>query len=348
MKRIVAIILCLMVSFACMAASAQSGSWGQINQPVGRPDDWQAFVQSSPFALGEKVQAGEANGAAIYQYQWGSYPSLDGSTVCVPMAMELGRQLLGMREEDLKGFVAFSTTHYAYERLIKSAANPTVTIPSENAMMDGTHPVDIILATEPSADELKMAEDAGVTLVKVPFCYDAFVFLVNARNPVNDLSLEQIRGIYTGAVRNWSAVGGADEQIIPFQREPNSGSQTAMENLVMKGTPLSGAVENYVSEGMGELVSQIGSYDNGWNSIGYSYLYYIENLYKSGELKVLSVDGITPSAENLRTGKYLFAACYYAVYRQGDEAAAAFANWLQGEEGQRCVAQAGYIPYVAP
>ncbi len=348
MKRIVTIIICLLVSCVCLAAGAQDGSWGQINQPVERPENWQPFVQSSPFILGEKAEAGSTNGMAFYRRPWGSYPSLDGSTVCVPMAMELARQLLDMREDDLKGFVAFSTTHYAYERLIGSTPNPTVTIQSENVMMDNTHPVDVILATEPSDDELKMAADAGVTLKKVPFCYDAFVFLVNAKNPVNDLSLEEIRGIYTGAVRNWSAVGGADAGIIPFQREPNSGSQTAMENLVMKGVPLSGAVDNYVSDGMSDLVRQIGNYDNGGNSIGYSYLYYIENLYKSGELKVLSVNGIAPADENLRSGAYPFATCYYAVYRQGDEDAAAFANWLQGEEGQKCVAQAGYIPYVSP
>lgn len=326
--------------------SAPVTSWGSINQPVSRAENWQSFVTSSPFVLGAGTPA--PDNPAITLRQWGSYPSIDGSTVCVPMGMELARQLLSMTEDDLAGFVAFATTHTAYERLIGSQPNPTVTIRSENAMMDPSHPVDLLLATEPSDEELALAKAAGVTLVTVPFCYDAFVFLVNGKNPVNNMSLNDIRGAYTGKVRNWAEVGGEDAVLIPFQRPKNSGSQTAMENLVMDGLPLSGAVANYISDGMGDLVQAIGNYDNGVKSLGYSFLYYVDVLYKSGDIKTISVDGVAPTAENIRSGAYPFSTCYYAVYRQGDEQTAAFVEWLVGAVGQRCVAQAGYIPILAP
>lgn len=339
------LILLMIGILLCPPALAQSGSWGQINQPIERPEGWQRFVEGSPFLLGETSPV--SGDVSFSVREWGNYPSLDGSTVCVPMAMELARQHLNMREADLLSFVSFSTTHYAYERLIGGTPNPTVSILSENTMMDASHPVDLILATEPSDEELAMAEAAGVELITVPFCYDAFVFLVNAENPVESLTVQQIRDIYTGRLRLWEDVGGQIGLTIrPFQREKNSGSQTAMENLVMRGVPLSGAVENNVVTSMGSLVERIGDYDNGIDSLGYSYLYYIDTLYQSGSVKTLQVDGVAPTPDNLRSGEYPFTTCYYAVYRKGDANAASFAEWLVSEAGQRCVRQAGYIPYL--
>ena len=64
------------------------------------------------------------------------------------------------------------------------------------------------------------------------------------------------------------------------------------------------------------------------NAIGYSYLYYVDSLYKSGSLKVLSVDGIPPTAENLRGGAYPYTVYYYAVYAEGNETAARFAEFI--------------------
>lgn len=348
MKKILLItcILVLAASTCCAAlgeGAAPSGSWLQINQPLNRPENWQQFVSDSPFTLGQPAPMEDQPG--FFMADYGSFPSMDGSTVCVPLGMELARQHLGLPEEDLPGFVAFSTTHSAYERLIGKKPNPTVSIPSQNLILDPAAPVQLFLGTEPSDEELQMAQDAGVELVKVPFCYDAFVFLVNGKNPVSSLSVEQIRQIYSGNVILWQDVGGEKDRLIfAYQRPKNSGSQTAMENLVMKGYPLAGAMEMYITDGMAELVERIGDYSNGVGALGYSYLYYVDGMYKSGEIKVLAVDGIEPSEENLRSGAYPFTTCYYAVYRKGDAEAEAFVHWLVSPEGQLCVRQAGYIP----
>ena len=114
----------------------------------------------------------------------------------------------------------------------------------------------------------------------------------------------------------------------------------------MQGTELD-AESNYISDGMADLIAQVGNYDNSGASIGYSYLYYVEGLYKSGSLRVLSVDGVSPTPENLRSGAYPYTVYYYAVYRKGNENAERFVNWLTSEAGQRCVRQAGYIPVTA-
>ena len=344
MKRFLSGMICLAVTCALAAGTAENGSWSQINQSLARGEHWMRYVQrTDDFQLGETRPLEGSEGLQISG--WGSYPSMDGSTVCVPLAMELARQWLDLAEEDLNGFVNFSTTPTAYERLSAGKANPMVTIASRGIMMDDTHPIDLVLGTGPNADERAAAERAGKELVMVPICYDAFVFLVNSENPVRTLTAEQIRKIYSGGIHLWSEVGGEENQMIAaYQRPHGSGSQTAMEELVMKGWQLTAAEANYISDGMSDLIGQIGNYDNARNALGYSYLYYVDGLYKSGSIRVLAIDDTEPTAENLRSGAYPFTVYYYAVYEKGNETAERFAEWLVSDEGQACVEQAGYIP----
>ncbi len=343
-----ALLAAAMLLTALPAAGAEGGSWGQINQSLERGSGWVRYVEApDDFQLGESRPLEGAEGVQVAD--WGEYPSMDGSTVCVPLAMELARQWLDLPEEDLNGFVNFSTTPNAYDRLTARAANPTVTLVSRNTMMDDTHPVDIVLGTGPNADERAAAEAAGREWVMEPVCLDAFVFLVNGKNPVDSLTWEQIRKIYGGMIRLWSEVGGAEgESIIAYQRPHGSGSQTAMEELVMKGWELTAAESNYISDGMADLIAQVGNYDNAERALGYSYLYYVDTLYKSGDVKVLSVDGVAPVPENLRSGAYPFSVYYYAVYEKGNETAERFVRWLVSDAGQACVAQAGYVPLREP
>ncbi len=343
-RRVFALLLTAVLLLpGTFSALGESGSYSQINQSLAPDDAWRRVVtDTSAFALGDvKPLEGEDG---LFIGGWGTYPSIDGSTVCVPLAMELARQWLGLEEGDLNGFVNFSTTPYAYDRLIHGKADPMVTIPSRGVTMDPDHPVDIVLGTGPNADERQAALDAGKDLILVPVCYDAFVFLVNGENPVDSLTVDQIRGIYTGAIPLWDMVGGEKGlRIDAYQRPHGSGSQTAMEEMVMDGFALTAAKANYISDGMSDLIAQVGSYDNARSAIGYSYLYYVDALYKSGKVKVLSLDGVAPSPENLRSGAYPFTVYYYAVYDANNANAAAFADWLISDEGQACVRQAGYV-----
>ena len=334
-----------MIALPAFAENPDTGSWSQINQAVSAGEDWQRYVteeEQGQFQLGEKSPLTGSD--SLFIGDWGNYPSMDGSTVCVPMAMELARQWLGLPEEDMNGFVNFSTTPYAYDRLIQGRANPLVTIKSQGVMMDDSHPIDLVLATYPNADERQQAADAGAELVYVPFCCDAFIFMVNDRNPVDSLTVRQIQEIYTGQVLTWAQVGGDDRVVDAYQRPHGSGSQTAMEEMVMRGLQMSRVNENYISDGMADAVQQVGNYNNGQNAIGYSYLYYVNALVESGGIKVLAIDGIAPTDENLQSGAYPFTVNYFAVYRKGDENTEAFVNWLISPEGQKAVAQAGYVP----
>ncbi len=326
----------------------QTGSWGQINQKIARPDNWKQIVEKSSFQLGEKklveTWQGEDGPEEYYELGYGTYPSIDGSTVCVPMAIEFARQHLGMNDQDAGMFVNFNTTDIAYENLINKGTSTGYVNLIDTSLEEKV--VDIILVTEPSDEELAMAKKNNVELVLEPVCFDAFVFIVHKDNPVNSLTVEQIQKIYSGDISNWKEVGGQNKKIHPYQREENSGSQTTMEKQVMQGKKMLPPNTVNVVRGMGELVETVGEYENSLSSIGYTFKYYIDTLYKNENIKVLEVEGIEPSTENMQNKAYPFTTNYFGVIRAEDQekAGGRFLSWMLSEEGRNCIEQAGYCP----
>ncbi|GHU77118.1 hypothetical protein AGMMS49992_24110 [Clostridia bacterium] len=338
---LVAIVLCFVLA---APALGEANAYNSINQTLDRPDDWERIVNGSPFTLGQPRVTSTVSGVTLYEIPYGNYPVIDGSTVGVPMALEFARQLLNLPDTDLTSFVYFSTTHEAYVNLIerKSAAAPI--IPSLSGAME-RRPVDIFIGTAPSEEELALAEAAGVKLIMNTLCYDAFVFITHKDNPVESLTVTQIRDIYAGRIKNWQDVGGRDEAIFAYQRNPNSGSQTAMDTLVMQGEALNGAVEWYIPSAMEGLVQVIGDYENGAAALGYTYKYYLDELYQDGNIKMIAVDGIAPTDANIISGAYPFTSQYVAVIRDGEQdgVAGRFLDWMLSDEGMACIRQAGYL-----
>ncbi len=322
----------------------KTGSWGSINQNVVRPENWEQIVTDSPYKLGETVSVFE-DGYTNNYCDLGTYPHIDGSTVCVPMAVEFARQHLGFEDMTANEFVQFSTTHYAYENLMNENAAIQNYVHYKLDAFINMGSVDLVIATEPSEEELRQAQSLGIELVKKPVSYDAFVFITHKDNPIDSLTVEQIQKIYTGEIKNWKEVGGKNEQIRAFQREKNSGSQTAMENLVMCGSDMIDPIAIKVIEGMGMLVDAVAEYENETASIGYTYRYYIDTLYKNDNIKTIAVNGVSPTDENIRNGSYPFTTNYYGVIKEGDqeETGGKFLEWILSEEGQQCIKQAGYI-----
>ncbi|MCL1963940.1 MAG: substrate-binding domain-containing protein [Firmicutes bacterium] len=355
MKKKLTFTLLLLLAVLFLS-SAFSESWSQINQPIQKREGWRQIVDNSIFTLGESIDIVSKNGKifagkSFTEKSFGTYPSIDGSTVMVPMAIEFARQHLRLSEADLSGFVAFSTTHNAYLNLIHRTPNGSAALVTEEAVMDASHPVDLMIGTEPSSEELALAQERGVALIQKPICYDAFVFITHVSNPVESLPLSAIRSIYKGEIINWEELGGNDAEIEAYQRNQNAGSQTAMENRVMQGEPIFShqPVGIYFVGEMSLLVSKIGGYESTENGIGYTYKYYLDELYRDDSIKILSIDGIYPSDENISSGAYPLAVQYFGVIRAGDEekAGGLFLDWILSEEGQRCVQQAGYIPISA-
>jgi len=331
----------LVVLFFASGALAQdtSGALGHINTNLSKADGWQRIVENSAFTIGEKTIM--PNG--YYLMEYGSYPLIDGSTVSLPMAMEFAWQHRVVADEDVPGFVFLTTTHNAYENLILKKGINAPYAASEMALMNPDHPVDIFIGTEPSKEEQEMADANNVTLTILSVCLDAFVFITHKDNPVNNLSADQIRAIYRGDITNWSEVGGENESIIPYRRGQNSGSETGMQQTVMRGEAMPAAQENYVIGEMETLVIRVG---DSLNSLGYTYMFYLNNLYLDENIKVIAVDGVKPTTQSVQTGSYPFTIKYVGVIRSEDKnkPGGLFLDWIISPQGQACVAQAGYIP----
>ncbi len=111
----------------------------------------------------------------------------------------------------------------------------TATIGGYYALATGE--IDIMFGAYPSREQLNDAEKENTELLFTPIGREGFVFFVNKDNPIESLTSEQLRGIYSGQITNWAEVAGRDEAISAFQRNQSSGSQSALERF-MGDTPL--------------------------------------------------------------------------------------------------------------
>lgn len=272
------------------------------------------------------------------------FAGIDGSTATIPITAELARQFLNASDGKIHGYVSHNKTDEAYENLIRGKENRLRI--GDGTVIDGQ--VRFVFATPPSEDEYARAKSHGVTLETEPVALDGFVFITHKDNPVDSLTVRQVRDIYTGKIKNWKEVGGNDEKIRAFQRAKNSGSQTAMEELVMEGEKMQDAPVTFIYEGMGELVDAVAAeYENNPSAIGYTYYYYINNLYRSPDIKVLKINGVSPENKNLASGEYPFTTAYYEVIRSDEPEAGVYRelyDYMLTDEGQEIVRMAGYCP----
>ncbi len=223
--------------------------------------------------------------------------------------------------------VRFTNTVRAYEKLIEGD-------------------VDIFFGAKPSAEQYEMAKNAGKELVLTPIGKEAFVFFVNEGNPVDVLSSEQIRKIYSGEYTRWSDVGGEFIPILAFQRPENSGSQTMMVYF-MGDTPLKEPVKSEFEASMIGIVESVASYQNKRSSIGYSFRYYATGMSGgTAGIKLLSLDGAAPDKENILSGAYPMTTSLYAITLADNknENVKPMLEWITGAQGQKIVEETGYVP----
>ncbi len=282
-----------------------------------------------------------------------NYPRVDGSTSAHPLQRALACQIMQVP--------CRWSTSYQYGRTIipdpeYATAPDLLEAIGSGIQHHGTHraymnlidgKVDFILvARVPSEDELRAAREHGVALDVRAVALDAFVFLVNIDNPVDNLDLETVRSIYTGSISNWADVGGPCAGIIAFQRQRNSGSQELMEALVMRGTPMLDltAKLGLMVIDMGGMLNQVGYAPSG---IGYSVYYYAVNMLPDERVKLVGIDGVTPNAETISARSYSLTTEVYAVVREAmpaEGAALVLRNWLFTDAGKAAIAASGYVP----
>lgn len=208
--------------------------------------------------------------------------------------------------------------------------------------------IDLFLGVYPSEEQKAYAEECGTTFVYTPVGTEAFVFFVHKDNPIDSLTSDQIRGIYSGEITNWKELGGKNEEIAAFQRNEGSGSQSMLQRF-MGDTPIMEAPTELVNGLMSGIIEQVSNYRSKSNSIGFSFRYYVEGIIQNPDIKVLSVDGVAPTAENIRNGSYPIVTPMYAVTWEGNpnENVDKLLAWILSDEGQYIIEETGYVGIVS-
>ncbi|MBO5035887.1 MAG: substrate-binding domain-containing protein, partial [Clostridia bacterium] len=244
------------------------------------------------------------------------------------LEMGLKAKLYGISFTEALAMVKHTTTYGSFERLLNKE-------------------VDMIFSTPLSPEQNDQAAKGGMDLELVPVASEAFVFIVNADNPVDSLTQQQIKDIYSGKITNWKEVGGNDIEIVAFQRNRTSGSQNYM-NQFMGDVKLMDAPYEQIPHGMNSLVEAVKSYDNSENAIGYSVYAYAADMYGLGDtLKFIKVDGVEPTKETIASKEYPLVNFNYLIYDRNSatEAVVKTAEWISSTDGQTAIAEAGYVPY---
>ncbi|HWL54352.1 MAG TPA: substrate-binding domain-containing protein [Chthoniobacteraceae bacterium] len=254
------------------------------------------------------------------------HPRLDGATALQPVYAAAAQAIYaGVDAKSIAPLVACSKTPDAYRKLIAGE-------------------VDLIFVAEPSLRQRADAEAAGVALHLTPIGREAFIFFVHAENPVTGLTTRQIRDIYTRNIVNWSELGGASLPILPFQRPAGSGSQTALEQTVLKGTRPARALREEVVEGMGGVIQRVAAYRNSEAAIGYSFRFYATGMNPVPGIKLLAVDGVPPTRETIRNGSYPYTVDLYAVTAgSANPHVAPLVEWFRSPEGRKLIDETGYV-----
>lgn len=203
------------------------------------------------------------------------------------------------------------------------------------AMIDGT--TNIAQSSRWIKDsEVKMAVDNGHFPVAFAVALDSIIPVVHPESPVDELSMEQLRGIYNGNITNWKEVGGQDRKIMVISRDSSSGTYGVWVDNVLKGDRVTPRAQLLASNGAIVQAIQDNPHAIGYIGIG----------YMTDKLKSVVVDGIKPTPETTASGDFPVSR-YLWVFTDGWPSGDTlkFINFLQNpEKGQRLVEKTGYVP----
>ena len=265
---------------------------------------------------------------SIVDYIRLNMPRTDGSTSTIPLDIAV-RAAICEPSEDTVQSVSHTTTYTSLENLVRGMC-------------------DVIFIPSLSEEQIEYLVENNFDYEAQPVAGEGFVFVVNRDNPVDSLTEEQLRGIYSGEITNWSEVGGDDVEIIAYQRNLDSGSQNYMRAF-MGDTPLMEPLTEQVPSSMYSILDVVANYENSVGAIGYSVYSYSDGMYEDlAKIKYIKVDGVEPSYENLYDGSYPLLGYNYAVFSaelDADSPVRALVDWMRSDDGQAVIAAAGYVPY---
>ncbi|MEM3421451.1 MAG: phosphate ABC transporter substrate-binding protein [Candidatus Hadarchaeum sp.] len=197
------------------------------------------------------------------------------------------------------------------------------------ALIDGT--CDIANSSRTLKDEEKQKG-----LIEHRIALDAVCVIVNSQNPVNGLSLEQVKAIFKGEITNWSEVGGPNLEIVVYTRESTSGTFETFETKVMK--PDNITLRALTKTSNGEMVQAISGNPNG---IGYVGIGYLAN---ATGIKALKINGVEPSTSTVQSGTFPISRYLYMITKgQPEGLVRDFIDFVTSTSGQKIAEEHGFV-----
>lgn len=213
---------------------------------------------------------------------------------------------------------------------VKVTYNPTGSGAGISAVSEGRCDIGL------SSRDLK--DDEKATLTQTIVAIDGIAVIVNPENPVSDLSVETIGKLYTGEITNWSEVGGGDQPVVLIGREAASGTRDGFESIT--GTKDKCQYSQELTS-TGDVIQTVAGNPN---AIGYASLASVKD-----SIKVLSVEGVTPSKETIQDGSYKIQRDFVLVTKTGEklsDAAQKFFDFATSAEADSLIEKAGAVPVV--
>lgn len=201
---------------------------------------------------------------------------------------------------------------------------------------------DICAASRPMNNKEKTSVQTkhGSAPVEISVARDGVAIYVNEANPIKELSLNQIKDIYTGKITNWKQVGGEDARIILYSRENNSGTYAFFKEHVLQGKDFSP-----MSQSLPGTAAVVNAVTRDKKGIGYGGSAYAKGL-KFCAVKATDNDkAYSPTEENIVSGKYPASRdLYFYTRTEPSGAIKGFIDWVKSSEGQKIVSSVGYFP----
>ena len=226
----------------------------------------------------------------------GSFPVMDSSTARKPVTSRLWQFFC--QEQGVEGSQPLcSTTHGAWLNIADGVA-------------------DIALLAAPTEEEQAYLKEKGVAVEQKLYGGDGLVFIVNTACGVENVTLDDLRAVYRGEITNWSQLGGVDAPIHVLYRDDQSGSQRLFDKLLFGGD----APDLTGFERLDEMSTIVSAVEYDPYAMGYSIMTYLDSVYGETDVRVLSLEGVAPTPENVASSSYPLGTKGYVVIRADEPA----------------------------
>jgi phosphate transport system substrate-binding protein len=203
------------------------------------------------------------------------------------------------------------------------------------AITDGTAQIGMS-SREVTATEVSSAQLKNVTFTPIVVAYDGMSVIVNEKCPVKNLTKKQVEQIFTGDIKDWSAVGGTPGAISIYTRNTSSGTYKDFQHMAMSKRDY--ATSSQKMAGNEQIAQEVSKNPAGIGYVGLAYK-------NAPGLKALTIDGIAPSDETVRAKTYPYSrATYYYTNGEPTGLVKKFIDFTVGEAGQKIAKQVGFVP----